>query len=162
MIDDAVVDRMVSIRDLDTNEKCDEFIKTLLDDSDESYRAGGLEMSDIPKLCRIFHDYPGCDDLMFSLMHLIEDIPGEKSEYNKYIAIAVPEMIDAPVFAMTLVQRIMYNEDYYVEFPKVICDLKSEEKQEFVDFLLRIKLRYNNSYGDLVDELMSKIDSCEG
>lgn len=158
MINDEVIDRLVSIRDLDTNEKCDEFIKTLLDDSDESYKAGSLEMSDIPKLCRIFHDYPGCDELMDSLMHLIEDIPGEKSEYNKYIAIAVPAMIDAPVFAMTLVQRIMYSDDYYAEFPNVICNLKSEEKQEFIDFLLCIKSRYNNSYGDLVDELMSKIE----
>ena len=51
------------------------------------------------------------DEVMFGIIHLIEQLQGE--EYLKTIAICTPDMKDAHDWAMTLNKRIINSQKYF-------------------------------------------------
>ena len=61
-------------------------------------------------LFRSFCDDTKDDEVMFGIIHLIEQLQGE--EYLKTIAICTPDMKDAHDWAMTLNKRIINSQKY--------------------------------------------------
>ena len=63
-----------------------------------------ITIDDIAEICKAFDDDTKDDEVMFGIIHLIEQLQGE--EYLKKIAICTPDMKEAHDWAMTLNKRI--------------------------------------------------------
>lgn len=62
-----------------------------------------ISIDDIADICKAFCDDTKDDEVMFGIIHIIEQLQGE--EYLKTIAICTPDMKDAHDWAMTLNNR---------------------------------------------------------
>ena len=92
MINDKLMYELTALQEIDNSAKYDEFFEWLFIDNRQLLDIEKLEMTDISILCQAFHDKCFYFDFMFDLVHIIEYIPCEISDYLTQIAISIPKM----------------------------------------------------------------------
>ena len=126
-----LIEQLYNSRLLRTREELEEFEESLKEISKE------IQENDIPELCKVFDDQTENEEVMFGLIHLIEQFQG--SNYMKYIVISSPEMIKAHEWAMTLNKGIINSSKYFDEYINIINSLDSLHKDKIHHLLIDIK-----------------------
>ena len=94
------------------------------------------------------------DEVMFGIIHLIEQLQGE--EYLKKIAICTPDMKEAHDWAMTLNKRIINSQKYFEKYIEIIGDLEKEYKEKILKLLVDVKNDNPKRFGDKINMLIER------
>ena len=156
MINDKLMYELTALQEIDNSAKYDEFFEWLFIDNRQLLDIEKLEMTDISILCQAFHDKCFYFDFMFELIHIIEHIPGEISDYLMNIVAAIPKMIYGQEWAETLILRVLNTHKYSDEFIKVIAMLDEGDKCMIINMITKIKTKNSKVYGNLVDTFLKK------
>ena len=156
MINDKLMYELTALQEIDNSAKYDEFIEWLFIDNSEILDAEKFEMSDIPLLCQAFYDKSYHFDLMFELIHIIEHIPGEISDYLTQIAISIPKMKNASEWAVTLIARILNSSNHFDELINICSGFREESKSAITDLLNTIKSE-KDGFDERVNKLIEKM-----
>ena len=112
-----------------------------------------ITIDDIAEICKAFDDDTKDDEVMFGIIHLIEQLQGE--EYLKKIAICTPDMKEAHDWAMTLNKRIINSQKYFEKYIEIIGDLEKEYKEKFE----QAGITY---FYTLIDDAVARVMKAEG
>lgn len=156
MINNEIINRLNSLHSQAEPEKYDEFFEWLFIDNRQLLDIDKLEMTDIPILCQAFHDKCFYFDFMFDLVHIIEYIPCEISDYLTQIAISVPNMKNASEWAETLIARILNGSEYFDELINICSGFSEESKGAITDLLNTIKSE-KDGFDERVDRLIGEM-----
>ena len=111
-------------------------------------------IDDIAEICKAFDDDTKDDEVMFGIIHLIEQLQGE--EYLKKIAICTPDMKEAHDWAMTLNKRIINSQKYFEKYIEIIGDLEKEYKEKILKLLVDVKNDNPKRFGDKINMLIER------
>lgn len=125
------IQQLFHCRKLSTDEECE-----LFEDALQSLD-GNIEMEDVKQICQAFYDDTEDDEVMFGMIHLIEQLIGE--EYLKCIALCTPAMKEAHDWAMALNKRIINSQKYFEKYIEVIHGLNREDKEKILNLLADVK-----------------------
>lgn len=114
-----------------------------------------ITIDDIGDICKAFCDDTEDDEVMFGIIHLIEQLQGE--EYLKEIAICTPDMKAAHNWAMTLNKRIINSQKYFEKYIEIIGQLKKEYKEKILKLLVDVKNDNPKKFGDKIDMLIERV-----
>ena len=114
-----------------------------------------ITIDDVAEICKAFCDDTKDDEVMFGLIHLIEQLRG--AEYLKKIAICTPNMKDAHEWAMTLNKRIINSQKYFEMYIVVIDELEKEYKEKILKLLVDVKNDNPKRFGKKIDMLIERI-----
>ena len=103
-----------------------------------------ITIDDITEICKAFDDDTKDDEVMFGIIHLIEQLQGE--EYLKKIAICTPDMKEAHDWAMTLNKRIINSQKYF----------EKEYKEKILKLLVDVKNDNPKRFGDKINMLIER------
>ena len=106
------------------------------------------------EICKAFDDDTKDDEVMFGIIHLIEQLQGE--EYLKKIAICTPDMKEAHDWAMTLNKRIINSQKYFEKYIEIIGDLEKEYKEKILKLLVDVKNDNPKRFGDKINMLIER------
>lgn len=159
MINDEIAKKLSELSEISDPKKYDEFIEFIFFDNSDIMDIDKLEMSDIPLLCHAFHDKGWYFGQMFDLVHIIEHIAGELSDYLTYIATVTPGMKNSKEWAETLNLRILNSSKCSDEYIKVISNLGEADKNAIITLLYDIKSHNYKEYGEVIDEFLAKVDA---
>lgn len=143
------IQQLVNARKLHTNE---EYV--LFEDALQALQAS-ITVDDITEICKAFCDDTQDDEVMFGIVHLIENLQGEK--YLKKIAICTPNMKDAHDWAMTLNKRIINSSKYFEEYIAIISTLEKEYKEKILKLLVDVKNDNPERFGEKIDTLIKRV-----
>ena len=113
-----------------------------------------ITIDDIAEICKAFDDDTKDDEVMFGIIHLIEQLQGE--EYLKKIAICTPDMKEAHDWAMTLNKRIINSQKYFEKYIEIIGDLEKEYKEKILKLLVDVKNDNPKKFGDKINMLIER------
>lgn len=113
-----------------------------------------ITIDDIAEICKAFDDDTKDDEVMFGIIHLIEQLQGE--EYLKKIAICTPDMKEAHDWAMTLNKRIINSQKYFEKYIEIIGDLEKEYKEKILKLLVDVKNDNPKRFGDKINMLIER------
>ena len=108
----------------------------------------------IPEVCKAFCDDTKDEEVMFGIIHLIEQLQGE--EYLETIAICTPNMNEAHDWAMTLNKRIINSQKYFEKYIEIIGKLEKEYKEKIIKLLVDVKNDNPKRFGDKIDMLIER------
>lgn len=114
-----------------------------------------ITIDDIVEICKAFCDDTQDDEVMFGIVHLIEQLQGE--EYLKRIAICTPDMKDAHDWAMTLNKRIINSQKYFEKYIEIISELEKEYKKKILKLLADVKNDNPKRFGEKIDTLIERV-----
>lgn len=124
----------------------------LFDDAFEKLQEP-ITADDVCELCKVFHDDTNDDEVMFGLVHLMEQL--ERDEYLKCIAVCTPNMVEAPVWAKLLNKRIINNQQDFMEYITVIRNLDVHSKEKILSLLKDVKNDNPQRFGEKVNLIVS-------
>ncbi len=142
------IDRLFQARKLSSAEEYEQFEASLIALQDK------LQMSDISKLCKVFYDDTEDEEVMFGLIHFIEQFVGE--EYLKCIAMCSPNMTDAHEWAMILNTRILNHQKYFAQYTEIIAAMEEPDKTKIINLLMDVKEDNPDRFGEKVDYILEK------
>lgn len=123
----------------------------------------GLEMlseviqeDDISELCGIFDDNTMDDEVMFGLIHLIEQFQGKG--YLECIAKYSPNMNRAHNWAMVLNKRILNSQKYFEQYVEVIVNIESKYQAPIMELLMDVKNDNQEKFGEKVNYILEKVN----
>lgn len=119
-----------------------------------------ITADEVCELCKVFHDGTNDDEVMFGLVHFIEQL--ERDEYLKCIAKCTPNMEQAPVWAKLLNKRIINNQQDFNRYIAVINDLDSHGKDKIFSLLKEIKEDNPQRFGEKIDLILSTAKGSNG
>lgn len=143
------IQQLINSRKLSTNE---EYV--LFEDALQALQMS-ITIDDIAEICKAFCDDTKDDEVMFGIIHLIEQLQGE--EYLKKIAICTPDMRDAHDWAMTLNKRIINSQKYFEMYIEIIGELEKEYKEKILKLLVDVKNDNPKRFGDKIDIMIERI-----
>ena len=114
-----------------------------------------ITIDDVYEICKAFYDDTEEHEVMFGMIHLIEQLAGE--DYLKCIAISTPEMIEANEWAMVLNKSILNSEKYFNMYVDVIKSLESGYQEKILEFLIDVKNDCPERFGEKVDFIFNSI-----
>ena len=115
---------------------------------------GNINIDDIYEICNVFYDDTKDDEVMFEVIHLIEQLQGD--DYIKCIVLCSPNMIEAHNWAMILNKRIINSSKYLDNYIDNIKKLNSYSKKKVWDLLIDIKNDNPRKFGEKVDLILKK------
>ena len=121
------IQELIKARNLASQDECAMFENAL------SALWGKLEADDLDDVLKAFSDGTASDELMFSLVHLVEQNDGD--EYMRKIALLTPDMDDAKEWAKMLNRRILNSESHSERYRKIIDALDDSQKAKITAFL---------------------------
>lgn len=142
------IQQLINSRKLSTNE---EYV--LFEDALQALQMS-ITIDDIAEICKAFCDDTKDDEVMFGIIHLIEQLQGE--EYLKKIAICTPDMRDAHDWAMTLNKRIINSQKYFEMYIEIIGELEKEYKEKILKLLVDVKNDNPKRFGDKIDIMIER------
>ena len=142
------IQQLINARKLNTNEEYELFEGAL-----QALQAS-ITIDDIAEICKAFYDDTQDDEVMFGIIHLIEQLQGE--EYLKKIAICTPDMKEAHDWAMTLNKRIINSQKYFEKYIEIIGDLEKEYKEKILKLLVDVKNDNPKRFGDKINMLIER------
>lgn len=110
---------------------------------------GAITVDDVYDICKVFHDGTNDDEVMFGMVHLIEQLSG--NDYLKCIARFTPNMNEAPEWAMLLNIRILNSQQDFNEYITIIRNLDVHSKDKILSLLKAIKNDNPQKFGEKVD-----------
>lgn len=113
-----------------------------------------ITIDDITEVCKAFCDDTKDDEVMFGIIHLIEQLQGE--EYLKKIAICTPDMKEAHDWAMTINKRIINSQKYFEKYIEIIGELEKKYKEKILKLLVDVKNDNPKRFGDKIDLLIER------
>lgn len=116
---------------------------------------GKIQIEDVYDVCKTFTDNTNDEEVMFGVIHLLEQLQGE--EYLKCIATCTPDMIGAHDWAMTLNKRILNSDRYYTVYIKVIKKLNIELKEKILKLLVDVKNDNPKRFGDKIEFILKEV-----
>lgn len=149
---------------MDNNIEIEQLIKARKLSSDEEFELfedaiqklqRNIAINDVYKICNAFYDDTKDDEVMFEIVHLIEQLQGD--EYLKCIAICSPKMVDAQIWAMTLNKRILNSQIYFERYIDVIDKLEKPYKEKIIKLLLDVKNDNPKRFAEKVDLICKRI-----
>ncbi len=143
------IQQLINSRKLSTNE---EYV--LFEGALQALQAS-ITIDDIAEICKAFCDDTKDDEVMFGIIHLIEQLQGE--EYLKKIAICTPDMKEAHDWAMTLNKRIINSQKYFEKYIEIIGELEKEYKEKILKLLVDVKNDNPKRFGEKIDMLIERI-----
>lgn len=149
------------------NTEVSNYIKQLYDnrimDSDEEFElfedamanlADIADIKDIPMLCTAFDDRTKESEVMFGLIHLIEDFDEEKSV--EYIVQGILKIMDyAYDWAMILTRRILNSENDRKVYRMVLSQLDDVYKEIIFALLDDIKNGNPEKFKEKIEEVVN-------
>ena len=144
-----LIEQLYNSRLLRTREELEEFEESLKEISKE------IQENDIPELCKVFDDQTENEEVMFGLIHFIENFPDK--EYLYYIGMCSPNMKDGYEWAMILNKRILNNEKSLKMYPEVISNMKNDYKRKILELLINIKNENPIRFGKKVDYVIENV-----
>lgn len=145
----VLINQLFESRKLSSRKEYEQFEKSLI------ALQTCIQINDISKICKVFSDDTGDEEVMFELVHLIEQLQGE--EYLKSIAICSPEMTDAHDWAMTLNKRILNSQKYFNKYLEVINDMEEPSKSKIIELLIDVKNDNPYRFSEKVDHILEKV-----
>ena len=142
------IQQLINSRKLNTNEEYALFENAL------QVLQTSITIDDIPEICKAFYDDTADDEVMFGIIHLIEQLDGE--EYLKKIATCTPNMKDAHDWAMTLNKRIINNQEYFEKYIEIISKLEKKYKENILKLLIDVKNDNPKRFGEKIDLLIEQ------
>ncbi len=110
----------------------------------------------IKELCEVFDDSTEDEEVMFGLIHLVEDFQGEEGLLETVKAI--PNMIpNAKRWAKILNYRILNDDPSRMLYPKILKKLDKNTVKAVVDLLEEIKSEDPQQFKDFIDEILKNI-----
>ncbi|MEN2773571.1 Imm30 family immunity protein [Acetivibrio clariflavus] len=110
----------------------------------------------IKELCEVFDDSTEDEEIMFGLIHLIEDFQGEEGLFETIKA--VPNLIPrAKKWAKILNYRILNDDSSRMLYPKILKKLDKSTVKTVVDLLEEIKAEDPKQFNDFIDEVLKNI-----
>lgn len=110
----------------------------------------------IKELCEVFDDSTEDEEVMFGLIHLVEDFQGEEGLLETVKA--MPNMIpQAKRWAKILNYRILNDDPSRMLYPKVLIKLDKSTVKAVVDLLEEIKAEDPQQFKDFIDEVLKNI-----
>lgn len=140
------IDRLFEARKLSSPEEYEQFESSLIALQEN------IQICDISKICKVFYDDTQDEEVMFGLIHFIEQFP--KEEYLQCIAMCSPDMTDAHDWAMILNKRILNNQEYFDKYVEIICDIKTPDKTKIMNLLMDVKEDCPDRFGEKVDWIL--------
>ena len=113
-----------------------------------------ITIDDIAEICKAFCDDTKDKEVMFGMIHLMEQLQGE--EYLKKLAICTPDMRDAHDWAMTLNKRIINSQKYFEKYIEIIVELEKEYKEKILKLLLDVKNDNHKRFAEKIDMLIEQ------
>ncbi|MGG3928315.1 Imm30 family immunity protein [Metabacillus fastidiosus] len=130
-------------------EEFDNILEKLADCTDEKI---------IQELCMVFDDETEEEEIMFGLVHLIEDFDMEK--YLTEMPRALPKMIEnAKEWAMILNRRILNDDLYRAEYAKIITHMNDDIKLTVINLLNEIISDNPKRFENIANEILSQVKS---
>lgn len=148
------INKLLATKKLSTNEECIEFEAALRE------LQNNLSVEDIDSLSEVFWDDTEDYEVMFGLIHMIEDMRGEA--YLNKIAVCTPKMKEAHEWAMTLNKRIINSPEYYTMYINTIRSLDESEKNSILALLEDVKNDNPKRFADKVEYLKQQISNMIG
>ena len=121
------IQELIQARNLASQAECAKFENAL------SALWGKLEADDLDDVLKAFSDETADDELMFSLVHLVEQNDGD--EYLRKIALLTPEMDGAREWAKMLNRRILNSGPHSERYRKIIGTLGDSQKEKITALL---------------------------
>lgn len=118
---------------------------------------GNAKANDICMLCNIFYDNTEDEEVMFGLIHFIEQFPDR--EYLYYIAMCSPNMKDGYNWAIILNIRILNNEKTFKMYVEVISNMEYNYKIKILELLINIKNAYPIEFGGKINYIIEKVNN---
>ncbi len=118
---------------------------------------GNITIDDVYEICNAFCDDCEDDEVMFGIIHLIEQL--EMDGYLKCIALCSPDMVGAHEWAMTLNKRIINNQLYFEKYIDVIDKLEKPYKEKILKLLLDVKNDNPKRFTEKVDLIYKRTGS---
>ena len=118
---------------------------------------GNITIDDVYEICNAFCDDCEDDEVMFGIIHLIEQL--EMDGYLKCIALCSPDMVGAHEWAMTLNKRIINNQLYFEKYIDVIDKLEKTNKKKILKLLLDVKNDNPKRFTEKVDLIYKRTGS---
>lgn len=143
------IKQLIDARKLGTDEEC------VLFDQAVNALHGNISVADIYEICNAFYDETESDEVMFGLVHLIEQLCGE--DYLKCIALCTPQMRQAHDWAMTLNKRIINSEAWFEKYIGVIKTLEKAQQNEIKNLLTDIKNSNPARFAAKIDLMLERI-----
>ena len=122
------IQQLINSRKLSTNEEY------VLFESALQALQKSVTIDDIGEICKAFCDDTEDDEVMFGIIHLMEQLQGE--EYLKKIAICTPDMKEAHNWAMLLNKRIINSQKYFEKYIEIIDQLEKKYKEKILQLLV--------------------------
>lgn len=144
------IQQLINARNLSTNEEYLSFESAL-----RSLQKN-ITIDDVTEICKTFCDDTQNDEVMFEIIHLIEQLQGE--EYLKKIAICSPDMKDAHDWAMTLNKRIINSQRFFEMYIDVISELEEESKKKILLLLDDVKNDNPKRFAKKIDILYERVE----
>lgn len=117
---------------------------------------GNIEINDVYELCKVFCDDTEDEEVMFEMVHLIEQLISE--EYLECIAKCSPKMTDAHKWAMTLNKRILNSQKNFDKYIDIISKMEDTNKTEILELLIDVKNDNPKRFGEKVDYILGKVN----
>ncbi|WP_242214101.1 Imm30 family immunity protein [Bacillus cereus group sp. BfR-BA-01383] len=144
------IKRLYSCRFLKNQSECEEFdsvLENLADCDDEKL---------IKELCIVFEDETQEEEVMFGLVHFIEDFEMEK--YLTEMPKALPKMLEsAKEWAMLLNIRILNNDLYRSEYAKILVGMNNDIKLTVINLLNEIISDDPKRFEAVANEILSEL-----
>ncbi|SME53597.1 Imm30 family immunity protein [Bacillus cereus] len=144
------IKRLYSCRFLKNQSECEEFdsvLENLADCDDEKL---------IKELCIVFEDETQEEEIMFGLVHFIEDFEMEK--YLTEMPKALPKMVEnAKEWAMLLNIRILNNDLYRSEYAKILVGMNNDIKLTVINLLNEIISDDPKRFEGVANEILSEL-----
>lgn len=144
------IKRLYNCRFLKNQSECEEFdnvLENLADCDDEKL---------IKDLCMVFEDETQEEEVMFGLVHLIEDF--EMGKYLTEMPKALPKMVEnAKEWAMLLNKRILNNDLYRIEYAKILVGMNNDIKLTVINLLNEIIVDNPKRFESTAKEILSKL-----
>ncbi|MCU5584370.1 Imm30 family immunity protein [Bacillus toyonensis] len=144
------IKRLYSCRFLKNQSECEEFdsvLENLADCDDEKL---------IKELCIVFEDETQEEEVMFGLVHFIEDF--EMGKYLTEMPKALPKMVEnAKEWAMLLNIRILNNDLYRSEYAKILVGMNNDIKLTVINLLNEIISDDPKRFEGVANEILSEL-----
>ena len=144
------IKRLYSCRFLKNQSECEEFdsvLENLADCDDEKL---------IKELCIVFEDETQEEEVMFGLVHFIEDF--EMGKYLTEMPKALPKMVEsAKEWAMLLNIRILNNDLYRSEYAKILVGMNHDIKLTVINLLNEIISDDPKRFEGTANEVLSQL-----
>ncbi len=146
---DKYIKQLFSSRKLSTYEE-----HVLFEDALQALHACAT-VDDVSEICKAFYNDTQDEEVMFGIIHLIEQFCGE--QYLKVIAMCTPNMSDAHEWAMILNKRIINSTKFFDKYIEVINLLEKEYKEKILKLLLDVKNDNPQKFGEKIERLFNQV-----